>query len=358
MKITELRLRRFRCFNEAVLAPASRLSLFVGRNGSGKTSLLEALGIFSFGRSLRGSPLRSLESDDKSGLGWQVEVETLDHRDSTDVWRARGQANELSIWALAEKKRISDAARAFPIQFLAPSRPGVVEEAPAGRRALIDWALFHVEPSYHETWKAYQRALNQRNKVLKGGEPTAHLEPWDALLVEYGEHIHDQRRRLVERMAEAISGEFAELAMGSKSEVRLVPGWGQAHSFRDALQAGRSLDQKAGFTRVGPHRADLLLSTRSQQASTVLSRGQQKLLNIAVLLALTAVVVEDIEREPILMLDDWASELDPASATALWKRLGRYPGQLFLTGFEAMPKWTPKASEKLFHVEQGGVSEC
>jgi DNA replication and repair protein RecF len=214
----------------------------------------------------------------------------------------------------------------------------------------MDWLVFHVEPPFADHWTRYTRALKQRNAALRAG--SGQVEPWDVELVRLGESIAQSRRTILERLQPAWRETVATLC-GLEVELHYVQGWSREVSLREALTSSRARDQLRGTTHAGPHRADVAIRCNGRLAREVLSRGQQKLVAIAMVLSQLR-LLKGVAREPTLLLDDPAAELDGSHLEVFIAEVKRLQGQLILTSLHAdgSPFGLP---ERVFHVEQGRV---
>lgn len=354
MWIEGLRLARFRQFEHLSLELVSGLNFFHGDNAAGKSSLLEALSVLSRGRSFRSGQLQELARLPGDGQ-WQIEVRSADVDQLSDRWTVRFEQKQLRLERNSQPERLAEAARQWPLLFLLPTSHQIVDEAPAVRRGLLDWALFHVEPSFLDLWREYQRALRQRNEALRFGQAAEILAPWEQILARSGQAIHQRRVELVQALAPMVSEELNRLWPRLVLQLQLQSGWGQHADLQEALASQLETDRRLRYTHSGPHRAELLLKVSGLPARSLLSRGQQKILVAAVSLALARYLHARRGVWPIVLVDDWNAELGAPLAGRFWDRLLAYPGQRWITGF-VPPDQAVSAGDRLFHVEQGRVA--
>ncbi|ULQ47867.1 DNA replication and repair protein RecF [Flagellatimonas centrodinii] len=358
MRVTQLRLGQFRIFAQLTWQPAPGLNLIYGDNAAGKTTLLEAMAVLSRGRSFRTPQLAEL-SRHGTDSAWQVSAELQPTAAAPDAWRGRYEQRRLALSCNRQPVTLVDAARALPILTVVPGLHRVIDEGPGVRRGLIDWGLFHVEPSFLTEWRQYQRVLRQRNALLKQQAGLERLEPWTQMLATHGERLAAVRQLYVDRLAPAFAATAQRLLPGIHPRLRLLPGWpARQLSLAEALAQNGETDRQLGFTRVGPHRAELRILADDHAARATLSRGQQKLLVLSFVLAQAQGVAEATQVWCPLLIDDWAAELSPASADRVWAVLQDYPGQRWLTDFTPPAGRSLAADGAVFHVEQGGLREC
>jgi DNA replication and repair protein RecF len=249
-------------------------------------------------------------------------------------------------------KQPSAAALAgvLPLQIIDPDVHTLVAGGPEGRRRYLDWIAFHVEPGYLETWRRFRRALKQRNAAIREGGP---LAAWDQEFSAAAVAVDLARRRVLE-VCVPVFEETAQQLLRTELQAEYRPGWAEDLDLGAALRAGAERDRLLGGTQAGPHRADLRLSYEARQARKQVSRGQQKLLACALILAATDVVQTHLERPLLLLLDDPAAELDAEALTRLVTAVGGLGSQVIATALTPDTGLFPSAP-RLFHVEHGGL---
>jgi len=223
----------------------------------------------------------------------------------------------------------------------------------------MDWATFHVEHGFVDVWASYSRALKQRNAVLKqvqasGSETVAQLAAWDVELAQLGERLAHSRRGMLETLQPHWQDTVAALA-GMNLELVYFQGWARDSTLLGALEGSRDRDLARGSTHAGPHRADVLLKLDGKLARDSLSRGQQKLAAVAMILAQLRMLNTILPEPPTLLLDDPAAELDPERLARFIDQVTPLQCQLVLTSLtaEGQPFGPP---DRTFHVEQGRVT--
>lgn len=331
------------------LRPGPGLNWLVGPNGAGKTSVLEAVYLLARGRSFRSHRLASViqhgvdalrvvarRSDDGRRLGMER---------SADTWRGRIDG--------ADCQRLSEFAAALPLVLMEPDSHRLIDGGPEHRRQYLDWQLFHVEQAYLDTWRRYARFLKQRNAALKAGAADPVLQALEQPMIEAGERLNAYRENQVRAVTEAVAVLAEQLGFRLPGVVglRYRPGHPADQSLAESLPAHRERDRELGYTRRGPHRAELVLTSGEQPAAQELSRGQQKLLALLLLLAQLRLVSERGPRAPMLLLDDPVSELDEDHLGQLMDWLEAQSLQVWVSATVACPR--PAC---VFHVEQGRIS--
>lgn len=343
----------FRCLGAVELELNPHYNLICGQNASGKTSLLEAIAYLGRGRSFRGAGTEDLV---RHGAREFVIFGRIDSGSRETAVGVKNSRAGLEIHV--DGDRVPSAARLaelLPLQVLEPDIHDLVAAGPEGRRRYIDWIAFHVEHGYLEQWRRFRRALKQRNAALKEEAGKDALAGWDRELTDAGQQVHEARLRMLE-IARPALGDIGERLLGSAVDTEYQQGWAADMTLAEALMAGVSRDRQLGSTQSGPHRADLKLRYDERRARRLVSRGQQKLLASALILAATEVVQSHIERPLLLLLDDPAAELDTDSLARLLEGVMALGCQVIATALDAKSVKFPEPP-KVFHVEHGQVAE-
>lgn len=341
----------FRCLEKAELAFGPRFNLIHGANASGKTSLLEALAYLGRGKSFRGASTSNLVRHGQSEFVLFGEVEQtrgalkLGVRNSRDGLEVRvGGESANGAAALAE---------ALPLQVIDPEVHNLIGGGPELRRRFLDWIAFHVEHEHLGIWRRFRRALKQRNAALKTGASAAIIHSWNAEFLELASQLDRSRRAVLELAMESLV-EFGSQLLETELSFDYRPGWSADRDLAEALQSGLERDRQLGSTQAGPHRADIKVSYDERQARKLVSRGQQKLLASAMILAATETAQAALERPLLLLLDDPAAELDRDSIARLMAAVSALGCQVVATALDPA-SLTFSEAPRVFHVEQGTV---
>jgi DNA replication and repair protein RecF len=364
LQLHRLWLVNFRCFGELDLGFSDGLTAVIGRNGQGKTSLLEAVGYLATLKSFRGVGSEALIRNGASeaiiraegtreGRNLLIEVEIASNgRSRTFINRQR-------------LRRSRDLLGALRVSVFAPDDLELVKGGPALRRQLLDDALVALQPSAHQLQADTDKVLRQRNTLLRqaGGrlseDVATTLEVWDARLGELGAQLAVARTKLVSQLQPMVSGAYQTLAGDDAAiTVDYVPSWttgatgdlAVAHeALSAALVASRRDDLRRGVTLVGPHRDDVALWVNGLSSRTQASQGEQRCLALALRLAVHHLVTDQTGSPPLLLLDDVFSELDPHRSQALLSALPA--GQVLLSTAGALPAGV--AAEQVITVADG-----
>lgn len=357
MQLSQVDIQWVRNLQSVRLSPASGVNLVYGCNASGKTSLLEAIYLLSHGRSFRTSNIRSVIHRDHTKL--QVFGKVLQEQSGAVI--NLGLEKGLSYTQIRiNQENVTQTSRLaayLPVQIINPEAHRLLEQGPSQRRKFIDWGLFHVEQSFHEKWQKYTRVLKQRNAALRERKPTADVKIWNKPLVETAESLTQLRNEYIQELIPYLQ-DYTQRLIQISPDIMYRQGWPKEVSFESALSTSYEQDAQKGFTRYGPHRADLRINDNGQPVQEQFSRGQQKLLVSAMRLAQISHLRNREHQQSVVLVDDLAAELDTTHRNRLVDLLAESGAQLFITSTDAdlfdKQAW---ASSKMFHVEHGQITE-
>lgn len=355
MHVEQLSLWQFRNYISAEFAPAAEgVTVLDGPNGAGKTNVLEAVAYLASLRSFRGAPTASLLRGEqpasllalrafRDGRLLQLEAEVVAQG------RGRLKRNGQTV------RRSEDFVGALLVTVLSPDDVGTVKGGPQARRELLDAAIVSLSPKYERTLSDLERALRQRNALLRAASGGLRpgmadlLDVWDAKLAEAGEEVAMAREALVHMLQPEVGHAYEDL--GGLETVELCYEHSWEGGLLDALKDCRQSDLQRGVTGAGPQRDDLRLMLGGLPARSQASQGQQRSLALALRLGAHALVTAHQGTSPVLLLDDVFSELDPIRSAALASCLPR--GQALLTTAGRIPSALPVAAA--FEVSSGSL---
>ena len=364
MLLQQLQLSNFRIIESARLSDLAAVNLISGRNGSGKTSLLEAIHVLGHGRSFRTRKWQRLVRYDQAGF--LITGVGRNSRGEQRIGIERRLADPSPTVRLNGEslRATSELAALMPIQILDSAGFSLLEGPPEYRRQLLDWAVFHVEPSrFLQAWRRYQKALKQRNALLRSNRVDRQaLSPWTDELAVQGELIHELRTVQLERLLPLLVEMHAALNSGVSVPVEVVvdyyPGWNrERNALRAKLDMEIDRDIELGYTRDGPHRDDLRVRSAGQSVVEVFSRGQLKSLVAAFRLS-QAKLLRQYGIKSVFLVDDLAAELDSDRRARFIGELLKLDCQSFFTAINESDLSNSFGSTmiKMFHVEHGRVT--
>jgi len=308
--LANLQLKNFRCFESLSVELTPGFNFFVGANGEGKTSILEAACVLLRLQSQRSATLAPLI---------RLGAKSFAARGTSD-----GHAMEFGYGALHRRLRFDEVEQRVATEYLRVARVvsfanidiEMVRGTSEARRRYLDFLGAQIEARYRPTLRAYERALRSRNALLKSAQPRPReLAAYDAPLIEHGTALRIMRAKMVGRLAPFVSAAHAEISEAKeKIDIYFAPG--NADDFAADLAQSREKETRLRQTVVGPHRDDVDLFVEGMPASIYGSEGQQRTLAVALKIAQARVLAEE-GAPPLLLIDDIFGELDPVRRNSL-----------------------------------------
>ena len=359
--IQQLSITDIRNLSSVSIKPSLSVNVLYGLNGSGKTSVLEAIHILGVARSFRTSRIKPVINRD-------AEVCTVFGRlgvasGSIPVGVSRNLRDEtLQIRVSGENlKSTSELARLLPLQVINPDTFRLLEGSPKLRRNFIDWGVFHVKHhDFFPLWKRMQKALKQRNSLLRHGRINgSELTSWNIEFEKAANAIDVLRSDYIQRLTPVFNEVLSELTDLENLTLQYYRGWDKERSLNEVLASGLARDAQSGYTHSGPQRADLRIRVGKVSAVDILSRGQMKLVVCALKLAQGFLYKELSGKQCVFLVDDLPSELDIPHRLALCQLFQKMNCQTFITCVEkeALENcWLPETEVKMFHVKHGQIT--
>lgn len=362
MAIHSLTISQFRNIPSLRVTLSPDINLFHGANGSGKTSVLEAVHLLSLARSFRTSQFKHYIQQGEERCTLFAEVNTLASQQHLPVGLQRARGGDLSIRiAGANVERVSTLAELLPVQLINSDTFLLLEGSPAIRRQYMDWGGFHIEAQFLQVWKSVKRILKQRNSLLKHGKiADAVREAWDAEFIRYAEQLDRYRNDYVEALKPCFEQVLGELISLPDLTLQYYRGWDRKRDLNEVLAEGFQRDLQAGFSHSGPQRADLRVRVNNLPAAEILSRGQQKLVVSALKVAQGLLLKQLSGRDCLYLIDDLPAELDQQHRQRLCQLLVDMQSQLLVTCVDAeafRDCWSSAAEVKQFHISGGNLIE-
>jgi len=357
MRLEQLEVSNLRILESVSIAVHADLVLLTGANGSGKSSLLEAIHLLGTGRSFRSRTIQDVLRRGSDRLLVRGRLRAADGSSrSLGVERLRQGDTRLRCDG-EEVRTASVLARELPLLVIGPDSQRLLSDGAEARRRLVDWLLFHVEPDYQAAHVRYRRALRQRNAMLRVGSGGAERDAWCEEMGRAGVRLEALRRERLDDALPALERALSRLsALAVGLEYR--PGWDRSRALETVLREGWERDVQRGFSGDGPHRADLAIRIQGRPAQHVVSRGEGKALVFAVLLGFAELLVERLARRPLVLVDELASELDADNRARVSSALRDLELQTFVTAVsESLVGDAGWARIARFHVERGTVAE-
>lgn len=327
MFINEIKIENFRCFDYLDLRFTNKTNYIFGSNGVGKTSVVEAIYLISNGKSFRTNQHESLVKDSFSLFN--VSCQGMSRGDYFNIkLRNENRRNNFSI-NFNENIRTLDILNTVACLANHSNTINIVDGDAFNRRRLIDWWLFYSEPGYFLLWQKFSRTLKQRNFALKN-DPLS-VTHWDQLLSHYGEMINAHRIGAFSQIRDNFHENFNQLRLFNYLSIDFFCGWPDNQSLMEILEKNRDKDRRFGHTTAGPHRADLVFLKKNSRIKEFFSRGQKKLFTIIFLLNLGILFNKYFCEYPIMLLDDFSSDLDDHSKSIVMDIVNNLGLQVIIT---------------------------
>ena len=333
MFLRQIYLKHFRLFDELNLN-LSKKTVLSGANGSGKTTVLEAVNILLEGSSHRTKDNSECITEGKGGfkLGLKGELGS-----KTIILKATKTLN--SRIAFERKKGVLDTEKKdLPVAInILASQLRMIEGEPELRRDFFNKTMFHVEHGSKKAYQEYHKALVQRNRALKGRLPEKELSIWTERLKQTGAILNENHNSFFYKLSKSLTYSFKEknleknLPFLKDIEINFYPGWSREKELESLLHENLNKDRAIGFTSSGPHRFDLNIRIRKKMAKSILSRGQQKLLILLIFLNTESLIIKENKGGTIFLIDDIASEMDKFNLEKVLEEIALMKSQTILT---------------------------
>lgn len=329
MRVTQLSLQNYRNIRQAEFTPCPELTVICGKNGQGKTNLLESVWLLTGAKSFRGAkdgeliarqqPFAVLDGITESAEGQQSRIYLTVGTKETPRPGRTAKRNGVDLG------RATNLAGTFTAVVFEPGNLSLIKGSPEGRRRFVDAALCQLYPGYLATLRRYTRLITQKNALLKHYDRTPGaadmLEVFDADLARQGEEITRRRMDYMNRMLPLVRSNYQEISNGSEAmELVYHPSFGRS-GLLDTLHQSRKADLRAGFCTAGPHREDFEVLLDGQPAKLFASQGQQRSAVLSLKLAEASCAQQVTGEHPVMLLDDVLSELDVTRQEYLLTRM-------------------------------------
>lgn len=337
MYINSLELKNYRNYTDLNISFDKGITILYGDNAQGKTNILEAIYLSGTTKSHRGSKDKEIImfGEDESHIRTRITKHDVGHK--IDMHLKKNKNKGVAI----DGQSIKKSGELFGIVnmiFFSPEDLGIVKNGPAERRRFMNLELCQLNKIYHYNFVNYNKALNQRNILLKqisfNKESVDVLDMWDMYLVEYGKHIIEERDYFVKDLNEIVKDIHSHLT-GGKEE--LIIGYEKNVSIEDyesSMLSKREKDLKYLTTQIGPHRDDICFYINDIDVRKYGSQGQQRTAALSLKLAEIELVKRKIHDNPILLLDDVMSELDSNRKNYLLESIDGVQTIVTCTGYD------------------------
>jgi DNA replication and repair protein RecF len=357
MSVTKLITQNFRNLTGEAIIFHPDNNFIIGDNGSGKSSLLEAIFFLGHGKSFRTSKIDKIVHYQKS----HFVVSIKDAHDNQLGLKRNTDTSLTDIKINGERQaRLSELAKNIAVQIVTPESFKLFFGGPKERRKFVDLGLFHVKHDFSQQWREFSRVLKQRNACLRSQDSHSMLDYWTDLFCQHSVAVAQGRTVYISRLVDELK-KWTDLLLPNLSDqiqIQYLQGWNQKKELADVLQQNKERELQQGFSLFGAQKFDVRFLLNKTSIDTLLSRGQQKLFLLALTFA-QAKLIEQVNRvKPILLIDDIGAELDLNSRTLLAKAIEQLDCQVIITAIdESVLKPLVSSNKKynMFHVKHGEV---
>ena len=312
MYINKIKLTNFRNYDEQEIELGPNINIFYGDNAQGKTNIIESIFLCSIGKSFRTNKESELIKFNKDIASAYIEYKKSDRDGKIKI----DLNNKKSIYTNGIKiKKLSELLGNINTVIFTPDDINILRDGPQKRRRFLDIMIGQLRPNYIHLLNMYNKTLEQRNNYLKQIKENNKIEEmldiWDEKLAEYGEKIYIYRNEFIEKIKNKINKIHKNIT-NEKEEIKVeyISNCSKKEEYIELLKSRRKLDIIKGFTTKGIHRDDFFVYINSQLVNVYGSQGQNRTVVLSLKISELQVIYDEIGEYPILLLDDFMSELD------------------------------------------------
>lgn len=354
MYIKTIKLDNFRNYTSEEITLSKGINLFVGDNAQGKTNILEAIFLCAIGKSFRAHKEKELIKIDESCASVNINYEKSDRIGSIKI--ELNDKKNVFVNDIKQNK-LSDVLGNINIVMFSPDDMEILKSGPAKRRRFLNILISQLRPKYIYCLNMYLKALEQRNNYLRQikleNKPKELLEIWDEKLVEYASLVFDYRNEFIEKIKNKINKIHKEITDNQEEiKIKYITDCEEQEKYRQELKKSWDADIQKGYTTKGIHRDDLYIYLNGKQVNIYGSQGQNRTVILTLKLAELEIIYDEIGEYPILLLDDFMSELDSKRRENLLKSISNT--QILITCTEEFTIYDKMC--KTYHVKNGNVN--
>lgn len=355
MYIKKIVLNNFRNYKSQEIELSENINIIYGNNAQGKTNILESIFLCAMGKSFRDKKDKDLIKFNEDISNVIVNYEKKDRCGKISV-----EINDKKIFYINEIKqnKISDIIGKINVVIFTPDDIEILKDGPQKRRKFLDMMISSLKPNYIYILNKYNKALEQRNNYLKQirteNKEESLLDIWDEQLSELSFKIYEYRNYFINKISESIKDIHNSITKSEQEDIKIkyISNGDSKEKFIENLKKTRKIDIKRGFTATGIHKDDFIIYINGKQVSIFGSQGQQRTVILTLKLCELKIVKEEIEDFPILLLDDFMSELDENRRKSFLENIKG--NQVIIT---CTDKIEIENDSKLYFVENGVCKE-
>ncbi len=312
MWIKNIKIKNFRNYNNEKINFDKNINIFYGKNAQGKTNIIEAIFLCSMGKSFRTKKDKEMILSNKENASVEIEFQKLDRDKKIKIEinnKKNVYINEIKL------KKLSELLGNINVVIFTPDDINILKGGPQNRRRFLDIMISQLKPNYMYNLNLYLKTMEQRNNYLRQireeGKSENLLEIWDQKLSEYAINIYNYRKEFINKINEKIKNIHKEITENKENiEIKYISECINNEEYLKILKQIRKIDIKKGFTTKGIHRDDFMVYINDKRIDIFGSQGQYRTSILSLKLSELNIIEEEIGEKPILLLDDFMSELD------------------------------------------------
>lgn len=332
MIIKRIYLEGFRNYKAQEIKLEKNINVFYGNNAQGKTNILEALYFCAFGRSFRTYKDAELINFGFENSKIEVEFEKSEREKKIEIFLSKKEKKKIKLNGIKINKN-SELLGNVNLVIFSPDDIIILKESPTSRRKFLDILISQLRPNYAHLLGEYNKVLEQRNAMLKS-KKTETIEIWDEQLATFAEKIYEYRKEYIEKLQKninlispSLTNEKEKLKINYKTKFK------DKTAFLESLKKNLNIDLIKGYTGIGIHRDDFELFVNDRELNLYGSQGQHRTAILALKFAEMEIIKEEVNENPILLLDDITSELDLERINLIFEKISGY--QVLITCTDA-----------------------
>ena len=336
MLITNIELQNFRNYKNLNLKLNNGINIFYGDNAQGKTNIIESIFLCSIGRSFRTSKEKEVITIGEDFSKINIQYEKRDRNGNIKYEISDRKSIEINGVKI---KKLSELLGNINVVIFTPDDINIIKGGPAGRRKFLDIMIGQLKPAYVYNLNMYLKYLEQRNNYLKQikieDKSDEMLEIWNEKLAEYAEKVYNYRIKFINLIQEKINYIHKDITDQKENiEIEYISDYVNKEQFKKLLENSKKNDIFRGFTTKGIHKDDFLIKINDKLVSTYGSQGQHRTAILSLKICELQVIYDEIGEYPILLLDDFMSELDEKRRNSLLENIKNI--QVIITCTEKM----------------------
>ena len=353
MYIEKIRLQNFRNYENLEIDLNKNINIIYGENAQGKTNIIESIFLCAFGKSFRTSKEKEMIKFNKEKSLVEAFYQKKDRDGKIKI--ELGNKKQISLNGIKIKK-LSELLGNINIVIFTPEDINILRDGPVKRRRFLDMMIGQLRPNYVYNLNMYTKTIEQRNNYLRQikeeNKPEEMLEIWDEKLAEYGEKVYIYRKEFIEKIYNKINEIHGNITDNKETlKIEFISNCDNKEKYLKLLKERRKLDIIKGFTTKGIHRDDFVIYINGKEVNIYGSQGQNRTVVLSLKIAELNVIYEEIGEYPILLLDDFMSELDEVRRKNFLNNIKNT--QVILTCTEKID--LPEIEYNLYNIRKGEI---